>query len=318
MTGRARAALAALLVGAVLAGCSGGSDDPAPTTTEATTTTTEVPLATPPEVLDPGAEPRQALRLAYQPGDAIVLRYAVDLAVEQESGGRRQRLDSPPIVQLLRLTVEEVDGTDTVMGLAIESITVDGRDVDLSEEQVAALQAALDPLVGVTGTIRLDELGRTTDVAVDAPDDLPESAAASLAQLEDQLRQISPSLPEEEVGVGARWVARSDASGLAGGSIEGTLVQTVTLIGIEGDRLTYDATVEVLADPQDLALPDGTEASLSSAKVQGRSKGWFELGSPAQEADATTTGELQLAVGDDATPVDQRSSSVVRVTSQAP
>lgn len=316
-----RRALPALTLALALvlasAGCT-DDDAPPPTTAAPTTTTTEVPLATAPELLDPGAEPRQALRLAYRPGDEVVLRIATDVAVEQEVAGRTQRLDSPPIVQLVRLTVAAAESGSTTLELAIDEVTVDGRDVDLSVEQVAELQAALDPLTGITGTIELDELGRATAVALDLPDDLPGAAAEAIAGLEGQLRQLTPALPEGEVGVGARWRSRVDARGLAGAGVDAELVQTVTLLALEEGRATYDATVEVLADPQAIELADGTEGELVAVSIAGRSTGWFEVSSPRQEAEVRTEGTATLTAADGAEAIDQRTVTVVRVASQAP
>lgn len=310
--------LALALVGGAGACTSDAGSDASPTsTTDATTTTTEVPLALPPAVLNPGRAPRQELRFALEEGDEVVLRYATDVAIDQEFDGRRQRLDSPPIVQLVRLTVTAVDGDEAELAMATESVTVDARDTDLTDEQVAELQASLDPLTGVTGTIRVDELGRTLAAELDVPDDLPAAVAQSVVQLEDQLRQLTPSLPEQPVGVGAEWVSRSDASGVPGAG-SGEIVRTLRVVAIDGDRVTYEATNELDGGPQELDLGDGTEATVVSSQMTGTSEGWFELGSPAQELDASTESTMALTVGDDETPVDQRTSIRVRIAPQAP
>ena len=68
--GAATAALVAALAALGLGACSGDdAASPATTTTAPTTTTTAVPLIALPTVLDPGAEPRRSLRLAYHAGD---------------------------------------------------------------------------------------------------------------------------------------------------------------------------------------------------------------------------------------------------------
>jgi hypothetical protein len=311
---RAGALLLAVALSVGLVACT-DDEGPAPTTTAGPTTTTEVPLATPPEILDAGLEPRQELRLQYQPGDEIVLRTATDLAVEQDVDGQRQRLDSPPIVQLVHLTVTAVEAGTTTVALGIDGVTVDGRDTDLSAERVAALQAALDPLTQVTGSMELDELGRATAVSLEVPEAISDDGRTAIESLRAQLRQLSPSLPEEAVGVGARWRTTAPAGALAGADLDAQLAQTITLVGIEGDRLTYDATVEVLASPQDLANGAGR---LTALDVTGRATGWYELGSPAQEAEVRTTGSLTIESGDEPTTVEQRTSSVVRITPQAP
>ena len=60
-------------------------------------------VSEPPQVLDPGAEPRTSLRMAYTEGQTATISFTSDLAVDQgtEADAPTQGIDSPPINQTL-------------------------------------------------------------------------------------------------------------------------------------------------------------------------------------------------------------------------
>lgn len=265
-----------------LAGCGlfGGSDPaPSPTTTSSTTSTTAAPVATssPPELLDPGAEPRQALRVAYTEGETAQITFTSDLEVTQESEGRTQRLDSPPIAQVLSYEVGAVTADGAELTVRIEAVAVKGKGTGLSDEEIASLDADLAPLVGLEATATATPLGELVGLAFEPPADLPEELATQLATLEDQLTALGPALPAEEVGVGASWRTTSTA---ATGGAEVETVTTYTATAIADGQLQYRAEIRSSADAQpiDLAgLPEGTTAELTGSELTGRSTGTLGL-----------------------------------------
>ena len=99
-----------LLVGAasvLLSGCGLFEDQAASTSTTkgpTTTTTTPRPSAEP-EVLDPGASPRRAIRLQLVQGAKATVALTVDLNVTQQSVGFDQALNGPPVTETVVFTV---------------------------------------------------------------------------------------------------------------------------------------------------------------------------------------------------------------------
>lgn len=276
------AAGAALLLAGSLTSCSLFGSDGATATTTApapTTTTTAPPVAgtEPPELLDPGAEPRQPLRIAYAEGDEAVITFTSDLAVTQETDGRTQRLDSPPITQTLTYAVGAATDAGSALTIRIDAIAAKGKGTALTEEQLAALDEELAPLVGLEATAVATPLGELEDLAFDAPDGLSDSLAAQLDALEEQLPALGPALPSEPVGVGASWRTTSTTN-VGGAEVETT--STVTVTAIEDGLLSYTSTITTSAEAQDLALAglaDGTTAQLASSDVQGTASGSMGL-----------------------------------------
>ncbi len=275
-------AAAAVLVTGPLTGCGlFGGDDAAPATTAPapTTTTTEAPTAAtePPELLDPGAEPRQPLRVAYAEGDEAVVSFTSDLQISQDSPGRTQRIDSPPIAQTLRYEVGAVDDDGAELTIRIEAIGAKGKGTGLSDEQLADLDDELAPLVGLEATATATPLGELEDLAFDAPEDLSASLTAQLDALAQQLPALGPALPTEPVGVGASWRSTS-TSRVAGAEVE--TVSTVTVTAIADGTVAYRTTIASTAAPQDLqlaGLADGTTARLTASDVTGSGTGSMGL-----------------------------------------
>jgi hypothetical protein len=290
----------------LLAGCGlFGSDDGRPpsttSTTSSTTTTTEAPVArsAAPEVLDPGDEPRQELRVAYQEGDEAQVTFTSDLQVTQESAGRTQRLDSPPIAQTLTYRVGEVGPEGAALTVSIDEVAARGKGTGLDEDAIDALDEELAPMVGVEGRGTVTPLGELVDFTFDVPDDAPDEVAAQLAALEDQVPALGPSLPAEPVGVGATWRTTSTSS--VGGAEVGTTT-TVTVTDLQGGTLAYTATIETSAEPQDIVLtglPKGTTARLESSDLRGSSTGALGLDHVGLSLRTRIEGPQQLTLTSD-------------------
>ncbi|MCU1369116.1 MAG: hypothetical protein JWO77_310, partial [Ilumatobacteraceae bacterium] len=303
---------AALVLAATLAGCGlFGSDDASPTTTTrpapTTTTTTEAPTATsePPELLDPGSEPRQALRVAYTEGAEATVTFTSDLEVRQTSAGRVQRLDSPPIGQTLTYTVGTVTDDGAELTVRIDAIGAKGKGTGLSDEELAAIDDELTPLVGLTATATATPLGELEGLAFDAPEDLPEDLAAQLDTLAEQLPALGPALPSEAVGVGASW--RSTSTTSVGGA-EVATTSTITVTAIDDGAIRYTATTTTTsAAPQDLALDglaDGTTARLESSDLTGATTGAMGLDRILLELRTSLSGSQAISLDDGSTTTD--------------
>jgi hypothetical protein len=302
-------AAATILAAAGLAGCSlvGGSDPaPATTSTSSTTSTTEVPVARsqPPELLDPGSEPRQALRVAYTEGDEATITFTSDLEITQETPDRTQRIDSPPIAQTLAYTVGTVTDRGAELAIRIDAVAAKGKGTGLDDEELAALDAELAPLVGLEATALATPLGELEDLAFDRPEGLPEVLAEQLRALEDQLPALGPALPTEAVGVGASW--RTTSTSTTGGA-EVATTSTITVTAITEGLLEYRAEIRTSADPQpiDLAgLAEGTTARLESSDLTGSSTGTLGLDRLAVSLRTQVSGTQQLILDAGGTTTD--------------
>lgn len=302
---RARAAAGAVAAAVVLAGCSlFGSDGDTPTATTtapSTTSTTAAPTARsqPPELLDAGDEPRQALRVAYTEGDTAEITFTSDIEIAQESDGRIQRIDSPPVAQVLTYTVGTVTDAGAELTVRIDSIAAKGKGTGMTEEELAAFDEELAPLAGIEGTTTVTPLGEIDAIAFDVPDDLPEALAAQIEALEDQLPALGPAFPAQAVGVGASWRTTSTSST---GGAEVETVSTITVTAIGEGTVEYRADIRVSAEPQAIeltGLPEGTTARLDSSVTTGSSTGTMGLDRPDLALRTGLTGEQQITLTSD-------------------
>lgn len=295
------------------AGCS--SDAEAPPTTS-TTTTTAVPLAEPATVLEPGAEPRRTLRTRYEVGTKATVRMVTDVVIDQEVEGQRQRFDNPPIAQVVRYEVVEVDGAEAVVALEVVDVSLAAEGTDLDEEQVRTMTAAIEPLRGLRGEVRVDDLGRVLDASLDVPEDLDATIAATLDSLSDQLSQLTPALPEEPVGVGGSWRSTATAGSSAAAGAGGTTTTTYVVTAIDGDRISYEAASTVTLPAQEL---EG-DIELRSSEGTGTTTGWFDLSTPAFELEGRAEATQVLAMEVDGTEVTVRQdvTTILRAAPDAP
>lgn len=294
------ASVAALAAVAPGCGLFGDDDAPAPTTT-AVTTTTAVPAPTT-ELLDPGAEPRRPLRFAFPAGE-VVVHISMDLSVLQDVDGSVSGVDPPAVVQVVRLATTPREGGDAAVTVTVEDVRLGGGATD---EQRAALGDELAALVGLTGTGVIDDRGRVTDFSY-ASDGAPGGDLAPIVDgFGDQLQALVAPLPEEPVGVGARW--RSTTSADVGGAA--MPVSTVyELTDLTGDDLSYTSTGDGTA--RDLPLdparfPGDITPHLLEVRSTSRGTGTVSLRSLA--ASAVVSGETTQSMRFD----DADGSSTVR------
>ena len=295
-----------LALSVLLAGCGlFGSDDdaaPAAATTSTTTSTTAPPVAVtePPELIDPGKEPRQPLRVTYTEGDQAEITFTSDLQVTQDSDGRTQRLDSPPVAQTLTYTVGAVTDDGAALTISIDAIAAKGKGTGLDDEALAALDEELAPLVGLEATGTVTPLGELEDLEFAAPDGLPDALAAQLDALEGQLPALGPALPSEPVGVGASWRTTSTSS--AGGA-EVDTVTTVTVRAISEGAVQYTSTIATSSEPQDIALSglaEGTTARMESSTLEGATIGTMGLDRPTLTLRTQLSGTQQITLTSEA------------------
>ena len=197
------------VAGAVaLAGCADddGAPAPAPGLVDPARGPTTIPTV-PPEsdlavqLLDPGAEPRVALRFAPKVGDAYDLVYEASFAMTLEMGEHRMFSIDETSHAVLGLRVAAVDaGGNATMELIVRELS------DPMYDPSKPAQASTRDLAGERGSFVVDPRGRVVST------DLPFLAgvgpdAAEILNLPDHLI----ALPEEPVGLGATWEIHSTA-----------------------------------------------------------------------------------------------------------
>ncbi|MFQ5930463.1 MAG: hypothetical protein ACE5MK_12270, partial [Acidobacteriota bacterium] len=112
-----------------------------------------------------------------------------------------------------------------------------------------------------------------------------------IQSMKQSMEQMSVPLPEEAVGVGAKWktLQRVHRRGM-------TLYQvgSFELMRVDGPSMTLGVTVEQFGPKQDLSVPGqppGMRAELVSTKSKGRSQMTLDLHSPVPSSSGSFKSE---------------------------
>jgi hypothetical protein len=250
-------------------------------------------------LLDPGAAPLETLRYQLSAGMAQTLQMDVTTSLSTTvAGAPAGATNLPTLRAVLSTTVTEVDeaGVATIEFRidSYEALPTEGTDPML----VQTLTAGLQPLVGISGTSQVDARGATLSASIDVPDTVDPALRQMFDSLERSMGQLSSPLPEEPVGVGARWqvvMAVPDPS--TGLVIDQT--GTFTLEALDGSEVTVGVELTQSAEPGPLdvpGLPAGSTAELVSMAGMGAGESTFSLDRPAPASTLTTQVEMVLSV----------------------
>ena len=217
------------------------------------------------ELIEPGAEPRQQLRLDIEEGT----RATGTLRFEEEviSAGAEDEPGPPQSGAIdLQLEVTEVADGQTTIGFVYESVSIDGQ----APQQGGQLE-------GVEGEMVLDERSRLVRTS----------------QAAQGLDQLPIALPEEDVGVGAIWEIRTEDIF----QLPATEVMTVELTAVDGDEyeLELSATTRGPAEPTPMpggGTQPGTELMLEELERDSAGQQRASMSSPFPLTSQLTTRTL--------------------------
>jgi len=219
------------------------------------------------DLVSPGAEPRRSLRYLASAVAQVKLQLDYEVAMVQTTRGDDPSARPVPALSLDVTLSREATG----LGLTVDGAraTPDGDAEKLLAEEVAPL---LKQLVGKSGTLALSERG-VTGTSVTRPGGLEREVLQIWSSLDETTRDLVPPLPEEAIGVGARWraVQRLRRGGLP-------LLRTVEyeLLAGKGVPLKLVVKEQPIADKaQDPLMPEGM--SVTARGGVGEGTGTLEL-----------------------------------------
>jgi hypothetical protein len=153
------------------------------------------------------------------------------------------------------------------------------------------LRAEVAAVAQLAGTARVSSRGLSLAVSVD-PDSMIDAGVTGqmVEQVRETLRNVAAPLPEEPVGIGARWekVTQMEARNTRIAQTE-----TFTLVALDGERGTLEDVLAQTAPPQPLQGSAGNapQARLDSMLASGKSRVHFVQSRlvPQSHFDGTTT-----------------------------
>jgi len=224
----------------------------------------------------PGSDPKLPGRITAKPGDKQTIEITTRATVEVKVAGQIQSTPATPSTTLV------IDGAVVEVleegGLRLSTTVREARAGEVEEvrpEAIAALDAALQPLVGFDATLALDPNGRLIRVERTGTAPPPGGSSSELAtNLESALARIVTPLPDEAFGAGAKWRLKEQ---VAMSGVQ--LVQTSRFQVVEraGDSLRVDVQTEAEVGPQNVKRPGAPEGDLRIKSMTVRGVGELQL-----------------------------------------
>jgi hypothetical protein len=228
-------------------------------------------------LIDPGAEPRLALRYRLTEGarEALVMR--TNLTIDTTTDGMpTPTVEYPPVVMNLRLHIaSKPSASQARYTFALEAVDVEDAP-GVRPEVLESMRQHFREVTGMTGSAHVDTRGFNWDARMDLPRDMTPAIQQMMDSASQSMDQVSAPLPEEPVGQGARWELQQtiEQNGV-------TLQQTTRfeLIELDGTRGILATTIAQHADRQPMTVsgvPAGT-AEMLSLDSAGSGRIYFDL-----------------------------------------
>jgi hypothetical protein len=247
------------------------------------------------KLLEPGAEPRADLSYALVKGTTQKMSMSMDMSMAVKTSAQ-----ALPAQALPRMTMG-LDASTTDKSPAgefkIDSIlsTVGLEPAGAQQEQMArALKPQLEGMKGLTMGYWVNAKGNVRDVKIGVPPGMPPQAQQLLQGMSQSFESMVTPLPNEAVGVGARWqVLTRTASGGA------DLLQSAiyTLKSRTGTRAVLSVQLTQLAANDTIHAP-GMPAGMS-AKVKAFNSGGTGTTNVDLKSVVPESGDMALKVGMD-------------------
>jgi hypothetical protein len=231
------------------------------------------------KLLDAGDSPRHQLRYAWTAGkrEQLSLDMRTSLLGDRAEGQLPEvPLPSVRVLVTVASTSVSEDGTLTYdWRVAFARVMTDDRSAPQVADGMRAEAVAVEDL---SGTGAVDSRGLAKELSVDPAESSDEVTSRPIAlQVLQTLWNVAAPLPQEEVGVGARWQRVSE---LAAKNARATQTDSFTLASLDGSRGTLDDALTQIAPEQALSVPgmaNGSRAQMGSMLASGVATTRFEL-----------------------------------------
>lgn len=245
-------------------------------------------------VLDKGDRPRSLLRYNIPAGTTTASSTTLRVATLATSGNRAAMTLLPG----LRLDVVSGPAALTERGVKFEvdvvkseALIPEGFDPELAQELRDGAAVARD----IGGWIEIDDRGTMLDGELNQRTkraDLPIRLLRMLLNTRETLTRVR--LPEEKVGLGARWETRKQVRAYG---FDVQQVNTYTLVDRAGDEVMLNVTVQQMALPQTIEFPEeGIEVSVETMTAQAEGQIILDLDALESDASANGKGEDRILV----------------------
>lgn len=224
------------------------------------------------ELLSPGVEPRQQLRL--KPSLGIKRTTTMTVKMEMAVSMAEKSINAtkvPTMVLTIDTQATKIDANgDIHYEFSYANADVGGDTSNLPTAAVDSMRSAVKKLVGLKGSFIMDNRGANKGGSFTLPKDADNSVKQIVENMSKSLQQLASPLPAEAVGKGAKWRI-SFPSNAGGMNVNQTAIYE--LMDLQDGVATLKTTVEQQANPQNLTLPQlpaGSTMAVKSFVSQGQ------------------------------------------------
>jgi hypothetical protein len=228
------------------------------------------------DLLDDGREPRRPLRYPKEPPPPQKMSLQLRVAMKMEvPGSPIPPVAMPGLRLLLDLTAASIeDGVRYDFTVTDADLT--GADA-AHPSLVAGMRKGVTALVGTAGSLSVDRRGFQRGLTMGVPDGLGQELTQFLNSAKLAIGQMAVPLPEEAIGVGAKWQIEET---IAQGGISVRQKTYYELLAIDGPRLQIRTQTVQSAEQQKASipgLPSGVSAKVMSLRGAGAGESEVDL-----------------------------------------
>ncbi|MBD1815376.1 hypothetical protein [Microcoleus vaginatus] len=231
------------------------------------------------ELLNPGVEPRQQLRLkpAINVQETTVMTVKMDMDISA-SGQSSAAAKIPVSVMTFETKVTKIaPNGDIYYEFAYTNADIVGDTRNTQPAALNAMRSALKNMVGVKGSFIMDNRGFHKGGDIILPEGADNNVKQMVRQMSNSIEQLASPLPAEAVGKGAKWRV-SSSSDFSGINVKD--IATYELASWQDGVASMNVSIEQQANPQNITspqLPAGTTLTLKSFASQGRGAATMRL-----------------------------------------
>lgn len=218
------------------------------------------------ELLEAGQAPLQKLRFTPKAGDKS--NKVMTMKMRQGINGVEPR-DLPAQQIFLSLEVKNVSASGDIefefKYTDMKVVTADGNPSALA----STIESLMKPIVGTGGVGKVNDRGVMLSSEYKVPQDLSPNIKTVVEGMKDAMKNLSMPLPEQPVGVGAKWktVQPVNANGI---QLDQIIHTEMTALNAQGFaiklNIAQDAKAQEVKNP---LLPEGTSLKLESLDTSG-------------------------------------------------
>ncbi len=137
---------------------------------------------------------------------------------------------------------------------------------------MAAVQPMIASIEGLKGSATVTSRGFAKESDIEVPANINPQIGTMIESMKDSMGRVSSPLPEEPIGVGAKWTVTQD---IVSNGMKIKQTSTHTLKGIKDGKYDIDLAIEQKGEEQAIAaagLPPGTTLTLKSLESSGTGK----------------------------------------------